>query len=86
MFRNALAELSAVQTRWGIWIMRHRLFNLGHTWNHKRVYLMYKGMGIDHGRKTEQLLPSRNAESLLQPIVANETWGMYFMHNILVMA
>ncbi len=40
-------------------------------------------MGLNLRRKTKKRLLSRIAEPLLQPIVANETWSMDFMHDVL---
>ena len=83
LVRDALSSLAEQHTRWGFWMMHHRLRNLGHLWNHKRVYRIYTEMGLNLRRKTKKRLPARTLEPLLQPIYANETWSMDFMHDVL---
>lgn len=82
--RDALAQLAEQHTRWGFWMMHHRLRNLGHLWNHKRVYRIYTEMGLNLRRKRKKRLPKRIQEPLLQPLYANETWSMDFMHDALM--
>jgi len=83
LVRDALSSLAEQHARWGFWMMHHRLRNLGHLWNHKRVYRIYTEMGLNLRRKTKKRLPARTLEPLLQPIYANETWSMDFMHDVL---
>lgn len=46
---NALVEK---HPRWGFWKCHDRLRPLGHPWNHKRVYRVYKMMKLNLPRRT----------------------------------
>ena len=59
LVRDALSSLAEQHTRWGFWMMHHRLRNLGHLWNHKRVYRIYTEMGLNLRRKTKKRLPAQ---------------------------
>ena len=45
---EALNEIVGAHPRWGFWLCFHRLCNLGHKWNHKRVWRVYKAMKRGH--------------------------------------
>ena len=45
--REELVLLAKSHETWGFWMMHHRLRNLGFTWNHKRVYRIYKSMKLN---------------------------------------
>jgi putative transposase len=39
---EALNDLVAAYPRWGVWKYIARLRALGHPWNHKRIYRIYR--------------------------------------------
>jgi putative transposase len=53
----------------------------GRSWNHKRVYRIYREMGLNLRRKPKKRLPSREAKTLIQPNIANDCWSMDFMSD-----
>ena len=81
--REELVLLAKSHETWGFWMMHHRLRNLGFTWNHKRVYRIYKSMKLNLRNKRKKRLPTRVKEPLLRPIYPNVTWSMDFMHDTL---
>lgn len=79
-----LTRLAYEHSRWGFWMMYHHLRNMGHTWNHKRVYRVYLALDMNIRRKHKKRLPARVQEPLVLPIGPNITWSMDFMHDTLM--
>jgi putative transposase len=81
--RDELASMAELHTRWGFWMMHGRLRNLNYLWNHKKMYRIYRQMGLNLRRKHKKRLPARVVDPQLWPIMPNITWSMDFMHDTL---
>ena len=80
---EALVELAEKHPRWGFWMCYQRLRLLGKGWNHKRVYRIYKQLGLNHRRKTKKRIPKRERQPLEVPARANAVWAIDFVHDTL---
>ena len=80
---EALQELVEKHNRWGFWKCYGRLRLDGHEWNHKRVYRVYRELGLNLRRKTKQRLPSRDPLPMEVPDRPNAIWSLDFMHDTL---
>lgn len=80
---EALNTLVAAHPRWGFWKYVERLRTLGHRWNHKRIYRVYCGLGLNQPRRTRRKLPAREREPLFVPQQLDQVWSADFMNDTL---
>jgi putative transposase len=80
---EALNAWVEAHPRWGFWKCRDRLGTLGHSWNWKRVYRVYKAMELNQPRRTKRRLPAREPLVLLLPLRPNQIWSADFMSDAL---
>ena len=63
--------------------MQLRIRNLGYLWNHKKIYRVYKSLGLNIKRKTKKRLPERIKTPLQNLSSINDVWSMDFMSDTL---
>jgi len=80
---DALTAQVDQHTRWGFWKLFDRLHNLGHPWNHKRVYRVYCALHLNRARRTKRRIPRRPRVPLNAPPTLNQTWALDFMRDTL---
>ena len=80
---EVLNEIIGEHGRWGFWLCFHRLRILGHKWNHKRVWRVYKAMKLNQKRRTKKRLPERSPAPLGVPAEVNNSWSFDFMSDTL---
>jgi putative transposase len=78
-----LQELVEKHNRWGFWKCYRRFRLDGHKWNHKRVYRIYRELGLNMRRKTKKRIPTRDPLPMIAPDGANIIWSLDFMHDTL---
>ena len=69
--------------RSGFWKIYARLRLQGFTFNHKRVYRVYRRLGLNLPRRTKRVLPRRPKVPLMVQPQANHQWALDFMHDAL---
>lgn len=80
---DAILALVERHPRWGFPKLRKRLRRLGHAWNHKRIYRVYRALRLNMRRKAKRRLPSRHPRPLMVPAKVNVCWSMDFMSAVL---
>jgi putative transposase len=53
--RNELWQLVEENPRIGFWVCYQRLRDKGFNWNHKRIYRVYRLMGLNKRRRSVEL-------------------------------
>lgn len=79
----ALAALVEGRSSRGFWKCRKLLKRQGKPWNHKRIYRVYKEMGLHLRRPAKKRLPKRIRTELYVPIAPDSVWSMDFMSDAL---
>jgi len=77
-----LIRITSNQQNWGFGLCFLYLRNVqGLTWNHKRVYRIYRELELNMRIKPKKRIVREKPEPLSQPGTANQTWSMDFMHD-----
>lgn len=80
---DILNDLAHKHPRNGFKKLYLRIRNLGYIWNHKKVYRVYKALGLNIRRKTKKRLPTRVKTPLQDLTTINDVWSMDFMSDTL---
>jgi putative transposase len=80
---NVLNNLASKHPRNGFKKLYLRIKNAGYIWNHKKVYRIYKTLGLNIRRKTKRSLPERVKTPLQELSTINDVWFMDFMSDTL---
>jgi putative transposase len=75
---EGLKALVEKPPRWGFWKCRRRL---GHGWSHKRIYRVYCAMKLNHKRRLNRRVPTRERKLLVLPQRPNLVWSPDFMSD-----
>jgi putative transposase len=81
---DSLRQLVDKHPAIGFWKCYYRLRRNGITCNHKRLYRVYKLLGLNIRRRVKRRLPARVREPLLVPATLNQGWSMDFISDSLV--
>lgn len=75
-----LLRLTECHKRWGFGLCFLYLRNVkGFSWNHKRVYRIYRELELNLRIKRRKRLIRERPDTLAVPVQPNETWSMDFM-------
>jgi len=80
---DALNALVEKHPRWGFGLCFDTLRLNGSPWNHKRVYRVYKALGLNLPRRKKRRLPDRPRQPLDVPEAVNQVWSLDFMSDAL---
>ncbi len=80
---DALHTLLERKPRWGFWLCYKALRRAGHKWNHKRVWRVYRSLGLNVRRRAKKRVPARIKQPLTVPDRPNQCWSADFMSDTL---
>lgn len=81
---TALLGLTERYPRYGFKKLFIKVRQMGHMWNHKKVYRVYRMLSLTMRRKAKRRLPSRQPQPLTVAIIPNQTWSVDFMSDALI--
>ncbi len=80
---DVLMRLAESHPRWGFGLMFDWTRLQQHTWNHKRVYRVYKELALNLRVKPKRRFPSRSPAPLDEASKPNDCWSLDFMSDSL---
>lgn len=85
---GAIADLLQQVTKrfiaWGFWMVFHYLRAAGHSWNHKRIYRIWKAEGLHLRLPPKRPKIRRVYQDLLAPAQINAGWAVDFLSDWVV--
>ena len=69
---------------WGFWMCYHYLRGLGYSWNHKKMYRVWKQEGLHLRKLPKRPKIKRKYLGLIAPKQVNQGWAMDFLSDWLV--
>ena len=81
--RSALGEFAEKKPGLGFWKLFRRLRQLGHEWNHKRVYRVYCLLKLNRRRRPKRRVAQRDPMPLFVSDKLNQVWSADFMSDAL---
>ena len=78
-----LQEVVTKHNRWGFWKCYHWMRFRGYEHNHKKVWRVYKSLGLNLPRRKKKRIPQRVKQPLAVLQVPDKLWSMDFMSDSL---
>jgi putative transposase len=78
---EALRQTTQRFVCWGFWMVFHFLRRKNHPWNHKRVYRIWKELGLNLRVRPQRPKIKRKFLELLAPSRINEGWAVDFLSD-----
>lgn len=78
---HALQDLAFDHPSYGFRKLFAYIRRSGESWNHKKVYRVYKLLKLNKKRKGKRRLPARIKQPLTQQTAVNKSWSMDFMSD-----
>ena len=80
---DVLQEVVAKHSRWGFWKCYYWMRLKGYKFNHKKVWRVYKSLGLNLPRRKKKRIAKRIKQPLAVLQVPDKLWSMDFMSDAL---
>jgi len=80
---EVLNQIIVKNGRWGFRLCFDWMCDHGYLWNKKRVWRIYKEMGLNLPRRTKKCISKKPRIPLIDPAEANTIWSLDFMYDTL---
>jgi putative transposase len=78
---QAVQALANRHPGWGFWKLHYRLRRQGHSYNHKRIWRIYRQLGLNLPRSKKKRLPECVRQPLPKVTAVNQIWSLDFMRT-----
>jgi putative transposase len=80
---QAVQVLANRHPGWGFWKLYYRLRRQGDFYNHKRIWRIYRHLGLNLPRRKKKRLPDYIRQPLPKVTAVNQIWSLDFMSDVL---